>query len=235
MINLFFPFYQPQTGYGTSYQSYQSFQGYRPPATYPTYVPSQGTSSTTSYSNSQAVTTSSSSVDNVSYPNYQTGYQMKQEQTNTLPQTGSYAQTTPVSYPQVQTVSYPQTCQQSYSYPQTAGYKGNTYQAGSYNQTSDVTPQQQRVIQQFVHQKTYGGHARNAIKKPKYQSSEEFYCDVCKIACGSPFVSVIMCTVYVCYSTCNYTCGSLFVSIIMCIMCTCTIVHVHIIHVDHHL
>ena len=56
-----------------------------------------------------------------------------------------------------------------------------------------MTPQQQQVVQQFVQQKFRhnNSNVKNYAKKqqPKYQSQEEFYCEICKIACGTPFVS----------------------------------------------
>ena len=66
------------------------------------------------------------------------------------------------------------------------GGTGGAYSSG------DMTPQQQKVVQQFVQQKVRQGNSaiKNFVKKPnKFQSQEEFYCEVCKIACGSQFVS----------------------------------------------
>ena len=79
--------------------------------------------------------------------------------------------------------------------------------ANTSHASSDMTPQQQQVVQQFLQQKVQHGAntaIKNFIKKtPKYQSPEQFYCSTCKVSCGGPQVYIVysvyvMCVCIVC-------------------------------------
>ena len=125
-------------------------------------------------------TTNSSSV---SYPSYYlkqsqggSNFNTQQSQPDAYAyqtQTGSYSS----SYPQTGTYSY---------YQSTKPYTGasSSYGSSSSQTLSSITPQQQKVIQQYVQQK------KNFLKKKNYEPQQEYYCETCKVGCGSALVSL---------------------------------------------
>lgn len=135
-------------------------------------------------------TTNSSSV---SYPSYYlkqsqggSNFNTQQSQPDAYAyqtQTGSYSST----YPQTGSYSssYPQTSSYSY-YQSTKSYTGasSSYGSSSSQTLSSITPQQQKVIQQYVQQK------KNFLKKKNYEPQQEYYCETCKVGCGSALVSL---------------------------------------------
>ena len=169
---------------------------------------------------SQSVTTptTSSPASSVSYPGYyqysrSSSYSYQPQTGTNNPQTqsrgpGTYQSgTSSGSYPQsnsFQTGSY------SYntSYPQTGSYTAGAPTSSPFSKTtptsgdgsfSSMTPQQQKVIRDYVVARGGGGAgrggksgqaAKNFLKKKTYENQQEFYCEVCKVGCGSSLVSL---------------------------------------------
>lgn len=152
---------------------------------------------------------SSSQQGQANYVNYKpqapayTPYHTPKSQTNTIATsrastTGSYLAS---STPSAAVVGYPAYSQSSYASAANAYYKhlkesknnAASQVTGSYNVSSqqNLTPVQQQVVQQYIHQKTQGT-GQTYTKKKVYmppQNPQTYYCEVCKISCASALVS----------------------------------------------
>jgi hypothetical protein len=74
---------------------------------------------------------------------------------------------------------------------QTVGYPAMSQSYSSNSAQQNLTPVQQHVVQQYIHQKTQSGTGQNYAKKKVYappQNQQSFYCDICKISCASALV-----------------------------------------------